>query len=522
MNDAEYDGPLRVNVSLILAQSYWEQGRYHDASMTLTSVRENVQSTVSVSSDIVLASLLDDILHAEGQFALMRGLFSEAGKIFVCVLEGRKEYLSRSHPKIAAVQMDLAQVCTQTCDFANALTHIESALGVVCSIYAIAGGDEGLRLFEESYQKVTENVNVNAKYAEVSNVPDDGSTVYSNAESAHIIDRTPSPSLTNTLQHLETHSHQSLQELVNEVGPDQQQEELMPPAAGPAATATSKPVQGIPASTGVRPDSAVTAQLTADASVESAGTAKLYQFLASKHPVVATALYHKAMLQCNLGQYLAAEKNMLSVFNGRKHLFGRTHSHLQTLKYIQKEQQLQSWINSHKTQQQLPYLQMVQMQVHKLSGANNGNHPAIAEAMYGLGEILKHMYVLKEALDFHERALAMKRECLQMEIHSHIAESIFAIAQTFLFTGNYTQALVAFEHSLALFNELMVIFDVTVHLSDEVNKVWLAYVYAVLNRFDDAQVILGESGKRICGVVGNKHVRVAEGDVNILEIEIYS
>jgi hypothetical protein len=33
---------------------------------------------------------------------------------------------------------------------------------------------------------------------------------------------------------------------------------------------------------------------------------------------------------------------------------------------------------------------------------------------------------------------------------------------------------------------------------------------------------LGESGKRICGVVGNKHVRVAEGDVNILEIEIYS
>jgi tetratricopeptide (TPR) repeat protein len=459
MNDAEYDGPLRVTVSLLLAQSYWEQGRYSDAALTLVSVRENVQS-VSSGSDIVLTSLTDDILHAEGQFLCVRGLFFEAENHLQAVLSGRSQYLASGHPKVAEVELELAVIAVQKCEFSVAVQYFDLALNKLSSAFAIAGGDEGFRLLHQA-QRLHESSNGTNHMASAT---DDDSAF---SAGSHYIDRTNSPSLENTILTLQQAKGQ---------------------------------------------ESGVSSQETShvfESCVENLESEALYQYLAGKHPVVATAVYQKAVFQCTLGQYMPAERNMVAVLNGRKKLLTRTQTQVQATAYLELQHEIQSQARQGL---QMSHAQMIQLHTRDLLAPNRGNHPDIAQAMFGLAEVLRCMFIVKESLDLHERALAMRRACGKTELHVEIAESIFAIGQTFLSAGNISQALVAFEHSLALWNDLMVTFDVAVHLSNEVNKVWLGYVYALLNRFDDGQIMLGESGKRICNIVGNQHVRVAEGN----------
>lgn len=390
-------------------------------------------------------------------------------------------------------------LCHLKNDFASAQELIDSALSKFVKSFAICGGEEAVRLVAQSeYHRRSSGY--------LSSIIEDNMSEVS--AGSYGIDRTNSPSLENTLEAMSTREQSRPINAIPDASTKGFQSSKEFQISTKEPTAAAMPVSNMPINEVIEILTDLIEDKTRAAAPTSTDAAQLYQFLALKHPLVATAVLHKANLQCTLGLYMCAERNAICALNGRKQMFTLLHTHSQTLALLQHEQTIHALKQANMP---LSRAQLVQSNMQQLKAPNNGNHPAIAQALCGLATVLAHMFICKDSLDLHEQALAMRRVCIQSDTHVDIAESILRIAQAFFMAGKYSQACVAFEHSLALSNELMCELDVNVCESNEVNKIWLASLYAALNRFDDAQIILGESGKRICGLVGNKHIHVAEG-----------
>lgn len=186
-------------------------------------------------------------------------------------------------------------------------------------------------------------------------------------------------------------------------------------------------------------------------------------FFRAEHPAVASSLFFKATHFMKVGKYQPAYTEMMESLEYRSKVLGN-------------------------------------------------DHPSVAQSLTGLAMISTLIGNGLKAVDGLVKALSIEKQSFGTEMHRQIAGTVFNLGNNAESRGNYVEAERFYLKASELRENLVPLYggEMGFNLDVEVTKVYLAHIYSLQSRMDEAKTMLKDPIKIIRRILGNNNTIVAQ------------